>query len=431
MKRRKHHQSKRMWKSALRHLPGGVNSPVRAFAGVGGTPLFVSRGKGSKIWDVDGNWYIDYIGSWGPLILGHADPDVVRAVREAAGRGTSFGIPTDQETELARLVKSYFPSIEKIRFVNSGTEASMSAIRLARGYTGRDEIVKFEGCYHGHVDALLVKAGSGATTLGIPTSPGVPSDFTRHTRLLPYNDPRAVRKAFQRYGRRIAGVIVEPVAGNMGVIRGTPEFLETLREETRNHDSLLIFDEVMSGFRVSRGGAQELAKIKPDLTVLGKVLGGGMPIGAFGGSVEIMRSLAPEGPVYQAGTLSGNPMAVAGGLATLKKLKDRKQYKRLEKLSLNLAEGLKEASQRQGITTYQNRVGSMMTLFFCAGPVTDYASALSSDTSRYARFFHSMLDRGIYLAPSQFEAAFVSLAHTERDIGNTVAAAEEAFREIK
>ncbi|MBI5118184.1 glutamate-1-semialdehyde 2,1-aminomutase [Candidatus Poribacteria bacterium] len=405
-------------------MPGGVNSPVRAFKGVGGAPIFVERGRGCKIWDADGNEYIDYVCSWGPLILGHAHKEVVARLKKVIESGTSFGIPTERESDLARKIIRAVPSIEKVRLVNSGTEAMMSAIRLARGYTGRSVIIKFEGCYHGHADGLLVKAGSGATTLGVPTSPGVPPEYANCTMTLPYNDADAVASACAEHGGRIACVIVEPVAGNMGVVPPAPGFLASLREITEKYGILLVFDEIITGFRVAYGGAQALYKIKPDLTTLGKIIGGGLPVGAYGGKAEIMEKMAPAGPVYQAGTLAGNPLAVEAGLATLDVLSRPGTYKTLEKLASRLGDGLVDAARAAGIPTYHTRVGSMLCMFFAENPVNDYEDALRSDTQRYAKYFHEMLGRGVYLAPSQFEAAFVSLAHTERDIDKTIEAAE-------
>jgi len=411
-------------------MPGGVNSPVRAFKGVGGSPIFVERGKGSKIWDVDGKQYVDHVCSWGPLILGHADKEVAARLKKVLSQGTSFGIPTERETELARMIIRAVPSIEKVRLVNSGTEAVMSAIRLARGYTGRSIIIKFEGCYHGHADGLLVKAGSGATTLGVPTSPGVPPEYASCTMTLPYNDIDAVAEACRKQGKKIAAIILEPVAGNMGVVPPVDGFLESLREITEKYGILLIFDEIITGFRVTYGGAQSLYKIKPDLTTLGKIIGGGLPVGAYGGRADIMDRMAPAGPVYQAGTLSGNPLAVEAGLATLEILSRPGTYKKLGKLAAKLGDGLIDAAKMAGIPSYHTRVGSMLRMFFSDGPVNNYDDALGCDTKRYGKYFHEMLDRGVYLAPSQFEAAFVSLAHTEKDIEKTVRAAEQSLLEI-
>ncbi|MCL4402100.1 MAG: glutamate-1-semialdehyde 2,1-aminomutase [Acidobacteria bacterium] len=417
----KHSRSEQLFERARKTIPGGVNSPVRAFRSVGGNPLFIARGEGSHLFDVDGNEYIDYVGSWGPLLLGHRHPAILEALEGALRTGTSFGAPTAQEVELAEAIRDAVPSIEMVRLVNSGTEATMSAIRLARGFTGRDLTVKFEGCYHGHVDSLLVKAGSGIATLGIPDTPGVPKSFSDTTLALPFNSVDAVERAFQEHGGRIASVIVEPVAGNMGCVPPAPDFLEALRDLTTRHGALLILDEVMTGFRVAFGGAQQRYGIRPDLTTLGKVIGGGLPIGAYGGRADIMSRIAPSGPVYQAGTLSGNPLAVAAGLAMLRHLKAHPEiYGRLEAMASEL-----ERSAPPGVTV--NRVGSMFTFFFNDQPVTDYETAKRSDTARFAQFFRLMLERGIYLAPSQFEAAFVSAAHSEEDIRGTVAAAREAF----
>ena len=424
-------KSRAEFRKAQKYLPGGVDSPVRNFGGVGGTPIFIARGKGSRVYDIDGNEYIDYLCSWGPLILGHAHPDVVRAVQRTVERGSSFGAPTTLETELASLVIRAFPTIERIRFVNSGTEATMSAIRLARGYTGRDLIIKFEGCYHGHSDGLLVKAGSGATTFGTPSSPGIPRSYTRCTLLLPFNDIDAVRRVCRSKGKQIACVIVEPIAGNMGVVPPKDGFLEGLREITRKYGIVLIFDEIITGFRVALGGAQELYGIEPDMTTLGKIIGGGLPVGAYGGRAEIMDCVSPVGSVYQAGTLSGNPIAMAAGIATLKKLMQKGVYDRLERKSRRLAEGLEKAARDAGVDTFHTRVGSMLCTFFQKGEVYDYATACRSDTARYAAYFHGMLRRGIYFAPSQFETAFVSLAHTNDDIDATIDAAREVFGSLK
>jgi len=414
-------RSKKLFERAQRVIPGGVNSPVRAFRSVGGDPVFIARGQGAYVWDVDGNRYIDYVGSWGPLLLGHAPPAILEAVAEAASGGTSFGAPTEREVELAEMISEAVPSIEMVRLVNSGTEATMSALRLARGYTGRELAVKFEGCYHGHVDSLLVKAGSGVATLSLPDAAGVPSAFAGTTIALPYNSVEAVKQAFQTHGDRIACVIVEPVAGNMGCVAPRPGFLEFLREITARYGALLIFDEVMTGFRISYGGAQQLYGVRPDLTTLGKVIGGGLPIGAYGGRADIMAKVAPLGPVYQAGTLSGNPLAVAAGLAMLRYLKAHPEiYGQLEQRTAQLVEAF-----GPGVTV--NRVGSMFTAFFCQGPVTDFETARRADTARFALFFRFMLDHGIYLAPSQFEAAFVSAAHSDDDIDHTVAAVRQFF----
>ncbi len=417
-----HAKSERLFARALKSIPGGVNSPVRAFRSVGGTPLFIVRGQGSRIWDADGNEYIDYVGSWGPLLLGHCQPEIVAAVEEAVAGGTSFGAPTEREIELAEAIIDAVPSVEMVRLVNSGTEATMSAIRLARGFTGRDLTVKFEGCYHGHADSLLVKAGSGVATLGLPDAAGVPRSFAATTIALPYNSVEAVERAFEEHKGCIASVIVEPVAGNMGCVPPAPGFLEALRKITARDGALLIFDEVMTGFRVAYGGAQQLYGIRPDLTTLGKVIGGGLPIGAYGGRADIMAQIAPSGPVYQAGTLSGNPLAVSAGLAMLRHLKAHPEtYRQLEERAASLVAGAPA-----GVTV--NRVGSMLTLFFAEGPVTDYESAKRSDTKRFAEYFRFMLERGIYLAPSQFEAAFVSAAHTGEDIARTVGVSREFFK---
>jgi len=420
--------SRKLFRQAQKLIPGGVNSPVRAFRSVGGTPLFVTRAKGATVTDADGNTFLDYVSSWGPMILGHAHPKVVSAIRSAAGRGTSYGAPTSGEVALARLIRRSFPSIEKVRLVSSGTEAAMSAVRLARGFTGRDKIVKFEGCYHGHADPMLVKAGSGALTFGQPDSPGVPADTAKHTLTATFNDASSVRRLFDRNRGQIAAVIVEPIPGNMGVVLPAPGFLDELREITRAAGALLVFDEVITGFRVAFGGAQELFGIQPDLTVLGKIIGGGLPVGAFGGRRDVMAALSPEGPVYQAGTLSGNPLAVAAGIAALTELSRKGTYRKLAGKADYLGEGLQGAFRKSGIPTWTNRVGSMWTTFFQEGPVVDYATAKKSDTAVYGRYFHGMLARGVYLAPSQFEAGFVSLAHTRRDLDRTIGAARETLR---
>ncbi len=420
-------ESKRLWDRATGVIPGGVNSPVRAFRGVGGEPFFVARAAGARLWDVDGREYIDFLGSWGPLILGHAPAPVVAAITTAAARGTSYGAPTPAEVELAEVIAAAYPSMELVRLVSSGTEAAMSAIRLARGATGRTLLVKFDGCYHGHADSLLVKAGSGGATFSIPDSAGVPAPLAELTLTAPFNDAEAVRALFRERGREIAAVIVEPVAGNMGVVPPRPGFLEGLRAVTREHAALLIFDEVITGFRVAYGGAQERYGVRPDLTCLGKIIGGGLPVGAYGGSRAVMAHVAPLGAVYQAGTLSGNPLAVAAGLATLGRLADRAVYATLEARGAELERGLTRAAASAGVPLTVNRVGSMLTAFFCAGPVTDYASARRSDTTRYARWFHAMRERGVFLAPSQFEAAFVSLAHTDADIAEAARAAAAAL----
>jgi glutamate-1-semialdehyde 2,1-aminomutase len=423
-------RSIKLFEEAQALIPGGVNSPVRAFRSVGGQPRFIQRAKGPKLYDVDGNAYIDYVLSWGPMILGHAAPSVIAAIKKAAGQGTSYGAPTALEVELAREIHTAVPSMEKIRLVSSGTEAVMSAVRAARGFTKRDGILKFEGCYHGHSDYLLAKAGSGMMTLGIPDSLGVPADFAKHTFTAPYNDIRTVQRMFRERGQEIACVIVEPIAGNMGVVPPTPDFLPALRQLTLEHDSLLIFDEVISGFRVHYGGAQALYGVTPDLTVLGKIIGGGLPVGAYGGRREIMDLIAPAGPVYQAGTLSGNPLAVSAGLATLKQLRAKHVYKKLDERSALLAEGIGKEAKQAGIPLVQHRVGSMMTSFFTSEPVVDWDSAKRSDTKRYGEFFHRMLEQGIYLAPSQFEAAFLSTAHSSSEIERTIKAARTAFKSL-
>ena len=426
---RKVEQSRRLQQRAESMIPGGVNSPVRAFRSVGGDPLFIVRGKGSHIWDADENEYIDYIGSWGPLILGHADQNVLDAILSAACNGTSFGASTPSEADLAELVLSAFPHMQKVRFVSSGTEATMSAIRLARAYTKRKYIVKFEGCYHGHADALLVKAGSGVATLGIPGSAGVPEEFIQFTVALPFNNIQVVEHAFQKYKHQIACVIVEPVVGNMGCVPAADDYLVALRLITEREHSVLIFDEVMTGFRLAFGGAQELYNIKPDLTTMGKIIGGGLPVGAYGGPSEIMDLVAPLGPMYQAGTLSGNPLAMAAGIATLKHLRDHKHeiYPRLEKLSGELVEGVAAAAKEAGVTMCHNRVGSMFTWFFNPGPVKNWDSASKSNTEAFGKFFRGMLDRGVYLPPSQYEASFLGAMHTEQDVQATIAAAKGAF----
>ncbi len=417
-----------LYAEACQFIPGGVNSPVRAFRGVGGEPVFFRRAAGARVVAADGREFIDYVGSWGPMILGHAHPDVIRAVQRTAADGLSFGAPTELETELARRVVSAVPSIELVRFVSSGTEATMSAIRLARGFTGRETIVKFEGCYHGHSDSLLIKAGSGALTLGVPTSPGVPRDLAKHTVTLPYNDAERLRDAFRQIGGEVACVIVEPVAGNMNCVPPAPGFLASLRAECDRAGALLIFDEVMTGFRVARGGAQELYGIRPDLTTLGKIIGGGMPVGAFGGRRDVMRQLAPEGPVYQAGTLSGNPVSMAAGIATLDLIAVAGFHERLGKATARLTAGLEGAARRAGVAFTTNHVCGMFGLFFSGEPRIDrYAAVMACDAARFGRFFHAMLDAGVYLAPSAFEAGFISAAHTDADIDATIAAAERAF----
>lgn len=423
--------SGRLFETAKKYIPGGVNSPVRAFRSVGMNPLFIARGSGSKIYDVDGNEFIDYVGSWGPLILGHANPRIITALKEAINNGTSYGAPTELEITLAEMVVEAVPSIEEVRMVSSGTEATMSAIRVARGFTGREKIIKFEGCYHGHADSLLVKAGSGVTTLGLPDSPGVTKGAAMDTINLPYNDVAALESELEANGTSIACVIIEGVAGNMGVVPPTIEFLSRLRELTDKHGIILIFDEVMSGFRVAYGGAQEVYRIIPDMTCLGKVIGGGLPVGAFGGKKEIMEIVAPAGKVYQAGTLSGNPLAMTAGIETLKILKEPGTFEYLDSASRKLAEGLGEAAREAGVSIFQTRVGSMQCAFFTEGEVVDYATAKTSDTNQYSVFFRSMLEQGVYLAPSQFEACFVSTAHDDADIERTLEAARIAMRTVQ
>jgi glutamate-1-semialdehyde 2,1-aminomutase len=423
-------RSAKLFAEAQQLIPGGVNSPVRAFRSVGGQPRFIARAKGSRLYDVDRNPYIDYVLSWGPMILGHAHPAVIKTIKKAAERGTSYGAPTELEVLLAKEIHAAFPSIEKVRLVSSGTEAVMSAIRAARGFTKRDGVLKFEGCYHGHGDYLLAKAGSGLATLGIPDSPGVPADFAKHTLTAPYNDIRAVQQLITEHHDQLACVILEPIAGNMGVVPPDPGFLSALRQLTADNDIVLIFDEVISGFRVNYGGAQALYGITPDLTVLGKIIGGGLPVGAYGGRKEIMDLIAPLGPVYQAGTLSGNPLAVTAGLATLKQLRVRGVYKQLEDRSAALAKGVGEAAKKAGVPLRQTRVGSMLTAFFTPGPVVDWNTAKQSDTKRYGKFFHGMLEQGVYLAPSQFEASFLSTAHSVQDIEKTIKAAHAAFKTL-
>jgi glutamate-1-semialdehyde 2,1-aminomutase len=423
-------RSRAAFEKAVRLIPGGVNSPARAFGGVGGNPIFIARGEGPYLVDLDGHRYLDYCGSWGPLILGHCHPRVVHAVEEALHRGASFGAPTELESQLAERIIELVPSIEMVRMVSSGTEAAMSAIRLARGFTGRDRIVKFAGCYHGHVDSLLVQAGSSATTLGVPNSPGVPRGCTADTLSLRFNDLDGLAEAFRVHGEDIAGVILEPVAGNMGLVPPRPEFLQELRRLTQQHGALLIYDEVMTGFRLALGGAQELYRQQPDLTVLGKIVGGGLPVGAYGGRADIMNRVMPAGPVFQAGTLSGNPLAMAAGLATLTELKENPPYARLEELGRRLEHGLAQAARAAGIPHQLQRVGSMWTLFFSPEPVVDYDSARKCDTARFARFFWAMMERGIYLPCSQFEAAFLATAHAEQHVDQTIAAAREALAEV-
>ncbi|MFO0698384.1 MAG: glutamate-1-semialdehyde 2,1-aminomutase [Nitrospira sp.] len=423
-------RSTKLFTEAQQLIPGGVNSPVRAFRSVGGQPRFIARAKGSRLYDVDKNVYIDYVLSWGPMILGHAHSAVIASIKKAAEQGTSYGAPTELEVLLAKEIRHAFPSMEKLRLVSSGTEAVMSAIRVARGFTKRTGIIKFEGCYHGHSDYLLAKAGSGLATLGIPDSPGVPEDFAKHTLTAPYNDIRTIQQLIKDNHKQLACIIIEPIAGNMGVVPPAADFLQTLRQLTAEHGILLIFDEVISGFRVNYGGAQALYGIKPDLTVLGKIIGGGLPVGAYGGRKDIMDLIAPVGPVYQAGTLSGNPLAVSAGLATLKQLRGKGVYKQLEQRSLALTKGIGEAAKRAGVPITQTRVGSMLTTFFTPGPIVDWNTAKQSDTKRYGQFFHHMLEQGVYLAPSQFEAAFLSTAHSAHDIEKTIRAAHTAFKKL-
>ena len=422
--------SDRLFAEALKFIPGGVNSPVRAFRAVGGQPFFVQRAAGSHVFDVDGGEYVDYVGTWGPAILGHAHPKVIRAIQETAVHGTSFGIPNPLEVQMARLVCSAAPSVEKIRMCNSGTEATMSAIRLARGFTLRNKIIKFDGCYHGHSDSLLVKAGSGALTFGHPDSMGVPAAFTQHTVVLPFNEIEPVKQAFQANPGDIAGIILEPVPGNAGLYLPKPGFLEFLREITAEQGAVLIFDEVMTGFRLAWGGAQERFHIQPDLSCFGKIIGGGLPVGAFGGKTAIMDQLAPLGPVYQAGTLSGNPLAMAAGLATLKELESGKAYEQLEISSAQLKEGMEQAAKAAGIPVQVNACGSMFCTYFTDLPVANLAEAMRSDRVRFAKYFHGMLAEGVYLAPSQFEAGFLSTAHTAEDLDRTIAAAAKVFRTL-
>jgi len=428
MKRKNSH---RLFLQAKKLIPGGVNSPVRACKSVGSEPVFIDRAEGCMVYDADGNGYIDYIGSWGPMILGHRHPAVVKAVNSALKKGTSFGAPTEPEIRLAEMIIEAVPSVEMVRMVNSGTEATMSAIRLARGFTGRDMIIKFDGCYHGHSDSLLVEAGSGVATLSIPGSPGVPESFVAGTLSLPYNDIKSVKEAMKKHGRKVACIIVEPVAGNMGLVPPADGFLEALRKIAERSESLLIFDEVMTGFRVAYGGAQSLYKITPDLTCLGKIIGGGLPVGAYGGKREIMERIAPQGPVYQAGTLSGNPLAMAAGIATLTQIKKPGFYDLLNKRSEKLLTGLTEAARKSGIDVSAARVGSMLGVFFTGKKVTDYKSAKTSDLKIFSAFYRGMLNEGIYLAPSQFEALFVSSAHTEKHIERTIEAAGKVMRRLK
>ncbi len=422
-------RSEAAFKRALKLMPGGVNSPARAFGGVGGSPVFIDRADGAYLYDVDGNEYIDYIGSWGPMILGHRPPEVVAAVERALAHGTSFGAPTEAESELAERIIDAVPSVEMVRLVSSGTEATMSAVRLARGFTGRDLLIKFAGNYHGHVDSLLVAAGSSAATLGAPNSPGVTAGASRDTLVVEYNDPAELEAAFAAHGDQIAAVIFEPVVGNMGVVPPSREFVAALHRLTRKHGALLVCDEVMSGFRVAFGGAQSLFGIEPDITTLGKIVGGGLPVGAYGGRAEIMSHVLPAGKVFQAGTLSGNPLATAAGCATLRLLKEQPPYDLLERLSARLATGLRHAAERAGVPHCLARVGSMMTLFFHPGPIHGWREASQCDTTRFARYFWGLMNRGVYMPCSQFEALFVSAAHTEADIDATIAAAEASFSE--
>ena len=423
-------KSEVLFAEALKRIPGGVNSPVRAFRAVGGQPFFVNRASGARVWDVDGNEYVDYVGTWGPAILGHAHPKIIRAIQQTAEFGTSFGIPNPHEVEMAQLICEIVPSVQKVRMCSSGTEATMSAIRLARGFTKRDKILKFDGCYHGHADSLLVKAGSGALTFGHPDSAGVPAAFTQHTLVVPYNDEEAVRATFAANAGQMAGIIVEPVPGNAGLYLPKPGFLEFLRQITKEHGALLIFDEVMTGFRLAKGGAQEVFGITPDLSCFGKIIGGGLPVGAFGGRAEIMDHLAPVGPVYQAGTLSGNPIAMVAGITALKELAATDAYTRLESLGAQLEAGMRAAAKQANIPVEFKRIGSMFCGYFTSEPVHNLADAMKSDRARFAKYFHGMLDQGVYLAPSQFEAGFISAAHTPADIDQTVAAAARVMKEL-
>jgi glutamate-1-semialdehyde 2,1-aminomutase len=423
-------QSEALFAEALKHIPGGVNSPVRGFRAVGGTPFFAASASGARVTDVDGNTYIDYVGTWGPAILGHAALPIIRAIQSTAERGTSFGIPHAQEVTMAQRVKSLVPSVEKVRFCNSGTEATMSAIRLARGFTGRDLIVKFDGCYHGHSDGLLVKAGSGALTLGYPDSAGVPADIARQTLVLPFNDPEALRRVFELHDGQLAAVILELVPANAGLYLPKPGYLELLRQLTRDHGSVLIADEVMTGFRLGPAGAQGVFGLTPDLSCFGKIIGGGLPVGAFGGRAEIMDQLAPLGPVYQAGTLSGNPLAMAAGLAALDALQSSDAWNRLEAVGSELEQGMVAVAKATQIPMQFQRIGSMFCGYFTEEPVWNLADAMRSDRTRFARFFHGMLDRGVYLAPSQFEAGFISTAHTSAEIEATIRAAEAVLRTL-
>ena len=424
-------KSEALFAEAQKYIPGGVNSPVRSFRAVGGTPPFISRGQGARVWDVDGNEYIDYLGSWGPLVLGHSHPAVVDVLKKTAEGGTSFGAPVEQEVELAKLICNSLPSVDSVRLVSSGTEACMSAIRLARAYTGRDKIIKFAGCYHGHADGLLVKAGSGALTHGVPTSAGVPESYASETLVADYNDIESVEKFFLANPTAIAAIIIEPVAGNMGVVPPAQGFLEALRKITQDNGALLIFDEVITGFRVGLNGAQGLFGVTPDITTMGKIIGGGLPVGAYGGRKDIMEMVAPLGPMYQAGTLSGNPLAVGAGIATLTELQKPGTFERLDTLAQRLTEGVTAAFQKAEIPSTINRVGSMFTGFFNPGPVAGLADAEGSDTEMYGRYFHAMQEQGVYIAPSQFEAGFVSTAHTEADIDVTITKVSAALASLK
>jgi glutamate-1-semialdehyde 2,1-aminomutase len=424
-----HSKSDQLFARALELIPGGVNSPVRAFKGVGGTPRFIKSASGATMTDVDGYTYIDYVGSWGPMILGHADPEIVEALKEVVTRSTSFGAPNELEVELAEEIIEAVPSIEMVRMVNSGTEATMSAIRVARGITGRTKLIKFEGCYHGHGDSLLVKAGSGVATLGLPDSPGVPASLAQNTITVPFNNVDALTQTFAEHDD-VAAVIIEPVVGNMGCVPPRPGYLESVRELCTKHDTLLIFDEVMTGFRVARGGAQERYGIRPDITTLGKIIGGGLPVGAYGGSKDLMRNVAPAGPIYQAGTLSGNPLSMMAGLVTLRRLRDKSVYDQLERSSRKLCDGLASAAKDAGVNNLINRVGSMWTGFFTTEEVYDWTTADKCNRQQYAQFFHAMLAEGVYLAPSQFEAAFVSLAHSDEIVEQTITAARKAFNVV-
>ena len=424
--------TEKLFNSAKQHIPGGVNSPVRAFKSVSGTPVFFEKAKGAYLYDSEGKQYIDYVGSWGPMILGHTHPEVIKSVQEKINNGLSFGAPTEIETQMAEKICALMPSIEKVRMVSSGTEAAMSAIRLARGYTNRDKIIKFEGCYHGHADSLLVKAGSGALTFGVPTSPGVPADLAQHTITLNFNDSEQVETVFSEMGEHIAAIIVEPVAGNMNCVPGNSEFLNTLRRVCTKYDAVLIFDEVMTGFRVALGGAQSIYNISPDLTVLGKVIGGGMPVGAFGGKKEIMDHIVPDGPVYQAGTLSGNPVTMAAGLKTLELVSAPGFFEELNKKTKKLIDGLSEAAKKSDVPFSTNYIGGMFGLFFSADKViTSFNQVMNCNTDTFNRFFHGMLDEGIYLAPSSYEAGFISITHTDDDINKTISTADEVLSNLE